>query len=116
VKRIKKFNIQIPKEIQLIELVGFLDFLLLEANASLVATDSGGVQEEACILKVPCISLRENTERPETVDVGSNILVGISPEKILKGTRIMLNKSRQWIVPFGDGAAGKKIVEIIEKE
>jgi len=87
----------------------------LEAHASLVVTDSGGVQEETCILKVPCITLRENTERPETIDIGSNILVGTDPEKILNGTRIMLKRKRDWNVPFGDGTAGKKIIDIIEK-
>jgi UDP-N-acetylglucosamine 2-epimerase (non-hydrolysing) len=115
-KRLKEFKIEIPKEITTFEPLGFLDFLQLEAHAALVATDSGGVQEETCILKVPCITLRENTERPETIDVGSNILVGTDPEKILKGARIMLERKRDWNVPFGDGTAGKKIIEIIKKD
>jgi len=62
--------------IRAIEPLGFLKFLQLEANARLALTDSGGVQEEACILGVPCVTLRENTERPETVDVGANVLAG----------------------------------------
>lgn len=116
IKRLKEFKLEIPKEIAIVEPLGFLDFLQLEANAALVATDSGGVQEETCILKVPCVTLRENTERPETIDVKSNILVGTNPEKILKGTRIMLGRKRDWTVPFGAGTAGKKIIEIIKKD
>lgn len=116
IKRLKEFKLEIPKEIAIVEPLGFLDFLQLEANAALVATDSGGVQEETCILKVPCVTLRENTERPETIDVKSNILVGTNLEKILKGTRIMLGRKRDWTVPFGTGNAGKKIIEIIKKD
>ncbi|MCX6666450.1 MAG: UDP-N-acetylglucosamine 2-epimerase (non-hydrolyzing) [Euryarchaeota archaeon] len=115
-KRIKEFNLEVPKEITTIDPLGFLEFLQLEAQASLIVTDSGGVQEETCVLKVPCVTIRENTERPETLKVGSNILVGTSPEKILKGAEIMLEKKRDWKVPFGNGTAGKKIVDIIEKE
>ena len=63
--------------IKVIEPLGFLEFLQLEANARLALTDSGGVQEETCILGVPCVTLRENTERPETVDVGANMLAGV---------------------------------------
>jgi UDP-N-acetylglucosamine 2-epimerase (non-hydrolysing) len=114
-KRIKEFKIKISKEIVILEPLGFLDFLELEANALIVATDSGGIQEETCILKVPCITLRENTERPETIDAGSNILVGTNPEKILKGARIMSERKCNWVVPFGDGTAGKKIIEIIQR-
>jgi UDP-N-acetylglucosamine 2-epimerase (non-hydrolysing) len=115
-KQLKEFKLELPKEITTLEPLGFLDFLNLEANAALVTTDSGGVQEETCILKVPCITLRENTERPETIAVGSNILVGTDPEKILKGARIMLKIKHDWNVPFGDGTAGKRIIEIIKKD
>ncbi len=62
--------------IQIIHPVGFFEFLQLEANAHLVLTDSGGVQEETCILGVPCVTHRENIERPETIEVGSNVLAG----------------------------------------
>ena len=72
----KEFNLDAPKGIRIIEPVGYLEFLQLEANSKLNITDSGGVQEESCILKVPCVTLRDNTERPETLEVGSNILVG----------------------------------------
>ena len=112
-KRIKEFRLEVPKGVELIEPLGFLEFLQLEANAKLVLTDSGGVQEESCILKVPCVTLRDNTERPETLEVGSNVLAGVNQNKILKGVKIMLTKERNWINPFGDGKAGSWIVEIL---
>jgi UDP-N-acetylglucosamine 2-epimerase (non-hydrolysing) len=83
-KRIKEFGLEVPNGIELIEPVGFLAFLQLEANSKLVLTDSGGVQEETCILKVPCVTLRDNIERPETVEVGSNVLSGVNQNKILE--------------------------------
>jgi UDP-N-acetylglucosamine 2-epimerase (non-hydrolysing) len=76
-KRIVQFGIKVDESIiKLIEPLDYFKFLKLLSNAKLVLTDSGGVQEEACILKVPCITLRYNTERPETLDVGSNLLAG----------------------------------------
>ncbi len=99
-----------------IEPLDYLSFLKLEADARLVLTDSGGVQEETCILKVPCVTLRDNTERPETAEVGANVLVGANPEKILEGARTMLGKSQDWENPFGDGRAGERIVEIMMDE
>ena len=110
--------------IELIEPVDYLSFLQLEAKAKLVLTDSGGVQEEACILKVPCVTLRDNTERPETLEVRSNILAGGNPKRILECTKLILSKqilrkfdqksSLNWENPFGDGNAGKRIIEILE--
>jgi UDP-N-acetylglucosamine 2-epimerase (non-hydrolysing) len=113
-KRIKEFGLEVPTGIELIEPLGFLEFLQLEANAKLVLTDSGGVQEETCILKIPCVTLRDNTERPETLDVGSNILAGTNKERILKCSKEMMDKKRNWENPFGDGKAGKKIIKILE--
>jgi len=114
-KMIKNFNLKIPQGVKLIEPIGYLDFLQLEANARLVLTDSGGVQEESCILKVPCVTLRDNTERPETLEVGSNILAGAIPKKILRCVSKMLNRKRNWRNPFGNGRAGEKIINIIKK-
>ncbi len=91
--------------------LGFLEFLQLEANARLVFTDSGGVQEETCILGVPCVTLRENTERPETVDVGANMLAGTDPDRILAAAEEMLARRRGWENPFGDGRAGERILD-----
>ena len=112
--RIKKFGLEVPNGIELIEPLGFLEFLQLEANANLVLTDSGGVQEETCILKVPCVTLRDNTERPETLEVGSNVLVGVNQNKILDGVKKMLSKERSWKNPFGDGKSGSRIIKILE--
>ena len=99
-----------------IEALDYLSFLKLAADARLVLTDSGGVQEETCILRVPCVTLRDNTERPETAMVGANVLVGVDPEKILEGVRTMLGRSRDWENPFGDGMAGERIVSITMDE
>jgi UDP-N-acetylglucosamine 2-epimerase (non-hydrolysing) len=113
--RIREFGITIPKEITLIEPLGFLDFLQLEKNAKLILTDSGGVQEEACILNVPCVTMRISTERPETVSVGANIVSGLKSEKILKSSKKILN-NKEWDNPFGDGKTAEKILKIIQEE
>ena len=111
-KRIAEFGLQ-SRRLMLVEPVDFFSFLQLESSAKLILTDSGGVQEEACILSVPCVTLRDNTERPETLEVGSNILAGVSPDKIVKCSKVMLSKENNWENPFGDGTAGEKIVKII---
>lgn len=113
VKRIKEFGVQLPDSLILTEPLGYLDFLRLERDANLILTDSGGVQEEACILQVPCVTLRRSTERPETVEIGANHIAGLEPETIVSGVEIMMNRPRQWKNPFGDGKAGNRIVEAI---
>ena len=95
------------------EPLDYFSFLHLQRNARLVLTDSGGVQEEACILKVPCVTLRDNTERPDTLEVGSNVLAGTSPENVLEKTKMMMNVSNEWVNPVGDGTAGQRIIEIL---
>ena len=94
--------------------VDFLDFLQLESSARLIFTDSGGVQEEACILGVPCVTVRNNTERPETVAVGANTIAGTNPENIIKATQMMIDRVDRWENPFGDGMAAMRIIEILE--
>jgi UDP-N-acetylglucosamine 2-epimerase (non-hydrolysing) len=111
-KMMAQFELE-PQKLTLIEPVDFLGFLQLESNARLILTDSGGVQEEACILKVPCVTLRDNTERPETIEVGANILAGASSDKIIDCVRFMLSRENNWTNPFGDGKAGERIVNII---
>jgi len=76
-------------------------------------TDSGGVQEEACILQVPCVTLRDSTERPETVAVGANVVAGILPQGVLRSVRDMLSKDGGWPNPFGDGHSAGRIVDIV---
>jgi len=111
-KMINSYNLNIGN-ITLINPLGYLDFLFLEKNAKIILTDSGGIQEEACIMNVPCITLRENTERPETLMVGANILSGTDPEQIIKSYSIMIKKERNWINPYGDGNAAKKIIKYL---
>jgi UDP-N-acetylglucosamine 2-epimerase (non-hydrolysing) len=100
-------------DIGLVEPVSYLDFLRLESEARLVLTDSGGVQEETCILGTPCVTLRDNTERPETVEVGSNIVSGVEEASILSAVEEMLRRDRGWSNPFGDGCAGERILNIL---
>lgn len=112
-KRITEFGIDVPTEIQLIEPQDFLDFLVLEDQATIVFTDSGGVQEETCILQTPCVTLRGNTERPETVEVGANRIVGVEPDEVMQGVRQMLAIEPDWENPFGDGTAGELILDAL---
>ena len=112
-KRIQEFGISTNGSITLIDPVDFLSFLQLEKNAGLILTDSGGVQEESCILGVPCVTLRDNTERPETMEVGANMLAGTKPERIVACARKMSERERTWENPFGDGMAGERIRRIM---
>ena len=109
----QKFGFNLNGSIKLTEPLDYLNFLKLEAGAKLVLTDSGGVQEESCILGVPCVTLRDNTERPETVEVGSNVLAGIKSENIVESARRMLLKDKGWKNPFGDGKAAERIIKLI---
>jgi UDP-N-acetylglucosamine 2-epimerase (non-hydrolysing) len=101
--------------LRLIDPLGYLDFLRLMASAKLVLTDSGGIQEETTILRVPCLTLRENTERPTTAEIGSSYIVGSDPQKILRVFNEVMNgraRSPQ-IPPLWDGRAAQRIVEIL---
>lgn len=115
IKEMNRFNLKFNSRVKIIEPLDFLSFLYFEANAALILTDSGGVQEEACILKVPCVTLRENTERPETLNAGANLIGGILPESILKASVRMINKRRGWRNPFGDGKASNRMLNILLK-
>lgn len=112
-KQIEIFNIQIDSSIKLIDPVGYLEMLALEKNAKLIFTDSGGIQEEACILQVPSLTLRDNTERPETLDVGASVLVGYNTQKIITEADRLIAIKRNWPNPFGDGTAALKIINQI---
>jgi UDP-N-acetylglucosamine 2-epimerase (non-hydrolysing) len=114
-KMVREFALS-TEGIRVIDPVGYLEFLLLESMAALILTDSGGVQEESCILSVPCVTLRENTERPETIDVGSNMLAGTNAEKILAAAERMIDIPRTWSNPFGDGDASHRIIEVCKKK
>ena len=107
--------------IHIIEPLGYLDFLFLLSKSLLILTDSGGLQEEAITLDVPALTLRYNTERPETVTAGGNILVGCEKETIFKTANKILNNDEFYSKmvsaknPYGDGSSGKQILDIIEK-
>jgi len=114
-KNLKNFGIKYNKKfIKLIEPMNYFDFLSYLKSCKIVLTDSGGVQEEACILKIPCVTLRDNTERPETINIGANILAGSNPEKILESAIKMSDADKRWENPYGKNV-GKKIVDIVQK-
>lgn len=115
-RRIKEFRINLPEGVRATPPVGYFDFLVLEKNARLILTDSGGIQEEACALHIPCVTLRKNTERPETLDAGANMLGGVSAPGMRRAVSAMLRKPKKWRVPFGNGKAGEKIVGILSKK
>jgi UDP-N-acetylglucosamine 2-epimerase (non-hydrolysing) len=100
------------KGLRLIDPLGYLDFLSLYNGARLVLTDSGGIQEETSVLGIPCLTLRESTERPITVTVGTNTIVGTDPHKILAGAFAALNETaRQPVsIPLWDGHTAERIL------
>lgn len=95
--------------------LGYLDFLHLNMNARMVLTDSGGLQEETTVLGVPCITMRHNTERPITCEIGSNVIVGNDPEMILAAARKVLdgNAPEGQVPDKWDGKAADRIVEVL---
>ena len=107
--------------VHIIKPLGYLDFLQLTAKSSLILTDSGGLQEEAITLDVPALTLRYNTERPETVTAGGNILVGSDKDVILENANKILNdeefaeKMRNAPNPYGQGNSAEKTVDAIQK-
>jgi UDP-N-acetylglucosamine 2-epimerase (non-hydrolysing) len=100
----------------LIEPLGYLDFVKLMDASRFVMTDSGGVQEETTILGVPCLTLRETTERPITCEAGTNELVGLDPEAILKGALQLMSTSERHHAapPLWDGHAAERLVAVLE--
>ena len=105
--------------VHIIKPIGYLDFLQLTSKSTLILTDSGGLQEEAITLDVPALTLRYNTERPETVTAGGNILVGADKDAILENANKILNdeefaqKMKNAINPYGQGDSAKKTVDAI---
>jgi UDP-N-acetylglucosamine 2-epimerase (non-hydrolysing) len=105
-------------QLRMVPPIGYLDFVCLLSRASLVLTDSGGIQEETTALGVPCLTLRKNTERPVTIREGTNRLVGQDPETIRDAIRETLSgKAKVGRVPrFWDGHAAERIVEVLLNE
>ena len=106
--------------IQVTNPLGYLDFLYLISNSQLILTDSGGVQEEAITLSIPCITLRYNTERPETITAGGNILAGTTSDEISRNINNILDNPDVYKAmqnasnPYGDGSSSKQIIKIIK--
>jgi UDP-N-acetylglucosamine 2-epimerase (non-hydrolysing) len=115
-KMIQEFGfaerIERARGLRLIEPLGYLDFLGLYSNARLVLTDSGGIQEETTVLGIPCLTLRENTERPVTVEIGTNVVVGTDPQKITTEAIASLNGTRKSgrTPQFWDGQTASRIL------
>ena len=110
-KKLEALGLRLDGPVRSLPPLSYLDFLGLHAQAAMTITDSGGLQEEACTLRVPCVTMRDNTERPESVEVGANILVGADPARIVAGARTMHARARDWPNPFGDGTAGLQIID-----
>jgi len=107
-----------PPALQLVEPQGYLDFLRLMSAARLVLTDSGGIQEETTALGVPCLTLRENTERPVTVSEGTNTIVGSDPERIrTEVAEVLAGRGKRGRRPaLWDGRAAERIADVLERE
>ena len=114
-QRLAQTGIVPHPQVLLVQPLGYLDFLCLLSHAKLVLTDSGGIQEETTALGVPCLTLRENTERPITISEGTNILVGTDPGKIVAAAQDILAGNRKVgrIPPLWDGKAAERIVEVL---
>lgn len=115
-KKISEFNIKVPSNITTIEPIGYLDMVRLEISASVIATDSGGVQKEAFFHGVPCVTLREETEWVELVELGVNHLAGA--DSLLIGSLIQksINQTIPKVFPYGEGNASEIIAKFFEQE
>ncbi|MCR4438385.1 MAG: UDP-N-acetylglucosamine 2-epimerase (non-hydrolyzing) [candidate division KSB1 bacterium] len=118
-KRLRQFGLWSPAEgpgsLVVLDPLGYVDFLCLEANARLVITDSGGVQEETSILGVPCLTVRQNTERPITITMGTNVLVGTDPERLVAEAKRVLagDGKRGGVPPLWDEHVSERIVAVL---
>jgi UDP-N-acetylglucosamine 2-epimerase (non-hydrolysing) len=108
-------GIEIPGAI---DPVGYLEFLGLVAAAGAVLTDSGGIQEETTFLGIPCFTLRDNTERPITVEMGTNVLLGLRPERIAELPQLIASAGSRAasIPPLWDGSAGERVADVVASQ
>ena len=113
--QIARAGLAVPDALQLVEPLGYLEFLALQQRAALVITDSGGIQEETTFLGVPCLTVRENTERPITITQGTNVLVGRDPHRLRAEAARALRRPRGAAVPppLWDGRAGERIADLL---
>ena len=101
----------------MVDPLGYLDFLCLMDHAAMVVTDSGGIQEETTSLGVPCVTVRENTERPVTVERGTNVLAGTSAAGIRRATKQQLDSRASVMMPESwDGKSAARIIDVICRE
>lgn len=116
-QRLSESGVAHHPNLKFVEPVGYLDFLCLLSSATLVLTDSGGIQEETTALGIPCLTLRDNTERPVTITQGTNLLVGTDPSKIVAAARKSLSGESKAgrIPPLWDGHAAERIVDILRR-
>jgi UDP-N-acetylglucosamine 2-epimerase (non-hydrolysing) len=107
--------VEIASKVHLADPIGYLEFLGLQRKAAFVITDSGGIQEETTFLGVPCLTIRENTERPVTINLGSNLLVGRDMDRLKTEARKILagNPKTGGVPPLWDGKAGERIAEVL---
>jgi UDP-N-acetylglucosamine 2-epimerase (non-hydrolysing) len=113
-ERLERFGIELPARIELAPLKSFRELLALQATSRLVMSDSGGVQEESCVLGSPCVVMRSHTDRPETIEVGAARLGGIETEAIVTAAEEMLAVEQiDWEQPFGDGSASRTIIDAL---
>ena len=101
--------------LEIVDPIGYLEFLSLLSGAAAVLTDSGGIQEEATFLGIPCLTLRDNTERPVTVEMGTNMLLGLRPERVAELPALVeeIRGREAKVPPLWDGAAAGRIVEVL---
>jgi UDP-N-acetylglucosamine 2-epimerase (non-hydrolysing) len=118
-KIIENNNIETcPENIRILDPIGYLDFAKLMMYSRIVLTDSGGIQEETTALGVPCLTIRENTERPITVEIGTNRLVGVSPDRIIEEGMDVLSggsKTEGRVPELWDGKTSQRIVRVINE-
>jgi UDP-N-acetylglucosamine 2-epimerase (non-hydrolysing) len=113
--RITASGLEVPASLRLLEPLGYLDFLALQQQAALVITDSGGIQEETTFLGVPCLTVRDNTERPITISHGTNLLVGRNADRLRDEALRVLGAVRKTRTPppLWDGRAGERITDLL---
>jgi UDP-N-acetylglucosamine 2-epimerase (non-hydrolysing) len=116
-KAIERLGLEIPAGLEIVEPLGYLEFLGLLSGAAAVLTDSGGIQEEATFLGIPCATLRDNTERPVTVSMGTNVLLGLRPDRIAEVPALIeeVRGREATVPPLWDGSAASRIVEVVRE-
>ena len=115
-RTLSKIKKKIPKGIECIKPLGFFDFTKLEKNAFCLITDSGTVPEEALFFGVPCVTIRDTTERPEYIEAGGNILSGLEPENLVKSVKLITSSENklQWIESLGDNKTSDRVANILQ--